>query len=172
MGAESWFACLGDCGLVRYTYAGSERTLGVERSAMSVRRACDNLPDLCDRWDVHVGAPRRKQGRPAKVLLVLLLCLLPVPAMALQSVTIGWSDTLPAGAGVRVYWGRHSGIYGESRDFPNAVSQVTVADLPEGMWRLVATVYDSAGRESGFSNEIVRDDVVAPTKPQNLSVKE
>ena len=87
------------------------------------------------------------------------------------AVTLAWSDDLPANvAGVKVYWGRDAGIYSEHRTFTDVAAKQVALDLPEGRWFIVATVVDTSGRESDFSNVVTHDDGLSPASPRNLRV--
>jgi len=56
-------------------------------------------------------------------------------------------------AGYNVYWGTAIGHYPNLAAIPNpGIATYVVDELPSGTYYLVATAYDSAGMESGYSN--------------------
>jgi hypothetical protein len=72
-------------------------------------------------------------------------------------------------AGYKVYWGPTSGIYPSSVDVADVTAH-TVADLTEGGWFFAVTAYDTAGNESGESNEVSKIISIAPMPPSLLTV--
>jgi putative Ig domain-containing protein len=58
-------------------------------------------------------------------------------------------------AGYKLYWGTALGHYPNLASIPNpGVATYVVDELPSGTYYLVATAYDSAGMESGYSNGV------------------
>jgi len=77
-----------------------------------------------------------------------------------SSVTLAWDkpDSNSDGsdlndlAGYKVYYGTSSNNYTQSIDIGNTTSAV-ISNLSSGTWCFATTAYDSAGNESGYSNE-------------------
>ncbi len=62
--------------------------------------------------------------------------------------------------GYRIYYGTTLGIYPNSVDIPDrTVQQLTVDDIPAGLYFFVMTTIDSDGRESIFSSPVVERQV-------------
>jgi len=59
-------------------------------------------------------------------------------------------------AGYKVYWGTASGVYGAPVTLPGTPSAptYTVSNLTPGTYYFAVTAYNTAGLESGFSNEV------------------
>jgi len=56
-------------------------------------------------------------------------------------------------AGYKLHWGTALGHYPNLASIPNAgIATYVIDELPPGTYYLVATAYDAAGMESGFSN--------------------
>jgi hypothetical protein len=98
-----------------------------------------------------VTLPRRKTSAAAAVCLILLL----VPAAAVAGdVTLQWDANSETDlAGYRVYYGTASGVYGTPVVI-GLTTTYTVANLPAGTYYFAVTAFNSAGLESGFSNEV------------------
>ena len=59
--------------------------------------------------------------------------------------------------GYRIYYGTSAGNYPNSVDINDGTAeQLTLRDLPVGTYHLVMTTYDTAGRESVFSPEVIK----------------
>jgi hypothetical protein len=118
------------------------------------------------------------------VALALMLLLIPTLALAVpQTVTLMWDHDGDVDlAGFKIYWGRYPGMYGPYQgyggypgggiqDVPDpAARQTTVSNLPEGLIYFAATAYDTSGNESGYSNEISKDDSIAPATPMGFNL--
>lgn len=95
--------------------------------------------------------------------------------LAASNVTLQW-DPLATGSdatGVRVYQSATPGSYnrttGKVCDVARAATQCTVPNLADGTYYWVATAYDAAGNESGYSNEVRSVlDSSSPPAPSNL----
>lgn len=95
------------------------------------------------------------------------------------NVTLAWDPPNPlAGtAGYRVYKSQTSGSF-PAKGAANAActaavgtNQCTAGAIADGTWYFVATAYDSAGNESGYSNQVSTVlDSTAPGAPGNLKV--
>jgi hypothetical protein len=100
-----------------------------------------------------------KQRRLFYLLLLPLLlgCLLISPTW-LHSAQVGltWDPNSETDlAGYKIYWGLSSGNYSQNVDVGN-VTIYTIPNLSDGQtYYFAATAYSTAGRESGFSNEVV-----------------
>jgi Bacterial Ig domain/Divergent InlB B-repeat domain len=98
------------------------------------------------------------------LVLVLFSALATLPAMA-QSVMLGWQPSPnPNVAGYNLYYGTTSHIYTSKVSVGN-VTNATISGLiiNGNTYYFVATSYDSANQESGFSNEAV---YAGPTNTQ------
>jgi len=93
-------------------------------------------------------------------------------------VSAAWdANTEPDLAGYRIYWSQEQGLYGDAFEVPvgsfvpkPGVNQIQTGWLVPGPWYFVATALDTAGNESGFSNEsmaIIPD--TAPGAPQTIN---
>lgn len=77
-----------------------------------------------------------------------------------NSITLSWDrPTLNSDgsdlndlAGYKVYYGTSSSAYTQSIDVGNITSAV-ISSLSSGTWCFATTAYDTAGNESGYSNE-------------------
>jgi hypothetical protein len=90
---------------------------------------------------------------------------LSIPTAQAGEVTLAWDASSGPVAGYRVYYGQQSGNYTSTT--PTAPSLITTTihttpDLPAGTYYFAVKAFDSAGNESGFSNE-VSTTVSAPT---------
>jgi hypothetical protein len=92
------------------------------------------------------------------ILLVMAGLLLPVFAGVACSatVTVAWDpNPEPTVAGYNMYYGTSSGRYTNSVDVGSS-TRCTISALQEGVtYYLAVTAYDSAGNQSGYSDEIV-----------------
>jgi len=80
-----------------------------------------------------------------------------------SSVTLSWGE--PASnidgsdlndlAGYKIYYGTSSNNYTQSVDVGNITSAV-ISSLSPGTWCFSTTAYDTAGNESGYSNEVCK----------------
>ncbi len=88
------------------------------------------------------------------------------------SLQVSWdANTESDLAGYKVYYGTVSGAYGTSADVGNVTSYQIPSIAQEGQTIYVAvTAYDTAGNESGFSNEVsvFVPDSTAPAPPKGL----
>jgi len=91
----------------------------------------------------------------------------PASAAPASSATISWTapvaraDQTPLSlaeiGGYRVYYGANEGEYTNSIDVNDgSVWQVTLAELPLGTYYFVVTTYDVDGRESEYSQVVVK----------------
>ena len=81
-----------------------------------------------------------------------------VTAPVLTKTTLEWdANTEPDLAGYKLYCGAASGSYDTVIDVGNSTTY-TLTDLPAGRtYYIAATAYNTAGLESGYSNEVVFD---------------
>ncbi len=90
---------------------------------------------------------------PFQILMIATLAAFAAPAFA-NSVTLSWDANTEADlAGYKVYYGTASRTYGA----PITIGKVTthtLSGLPSGMVYFAVTAYNTAGLESGFSNEV------------------
>ena len=93
--------------------------------------------------------------RKAVSLLILISSLVPLPCLAVQSVTLAWDPSADASVvGYNLYYGTVSGSYSSRISVSNTTS-ATVSGLREGVtYFFVVTAYDSSGLESVPSNEV------------------
>ena len=84
-----------------------------------------------------------------------------------SSATLAWvapvarADASPLSlaeiGGYRVYYGTIEGDYPNRIDIADgSADQVTLTDLPPGIYYFVVTTYDMGGRESEYSSEVVK----------------
>ena len=85
-------------------------------------------------------------------------CTFQVSAPVLTQATLEWdANTEPDLAGYKLYCGAASGSYDTVIDVGNSTTY-TLTDLPAGRtYYIAATAYNTAGLESGYSNEVVFD---------------
>jgi hypothetical protein len=104
--------------------------------------------------------------RTALVLLLLsgLGIILPLSALATQSVTFGWeASTDNSVVGYNIYYGTTSHVYTSKVSVGN-VTTATISGLVEGTtYYFAATTYDALNQESDFSDEISYTVPDAPT---------
>jgi hypothetical protein len=98
--------------------------------------------------------PGKKRVAPRTSLFApFCLLILTAPALAAE-VTLQWdANTESDLAGYKVYIGTASGVYGA----PMVIGKLTTytfANLPAGTYYFAVTAYDTAGFESGYSNEV------------------
>ncbi len=90
------------------------------------------------------------------------------------NVRLAWDHPAPETVGgYRLHFGAMSGVYTSSVDVGNVfVSDLNVGVDDERQVFIAATAYDSAGNQSGYSNEVVFDapDELAPGAPNNLRI--
>jgi hypothetical protein len=115
------------------------------------------------------------------VLFMTVLFMTAVPAISFAdtNVTLSWSaNTENDMAGYRVYRGNQAGgpytqVGSDVACGPNETACCELVDMgvPDGTYFWVATAYDVAGNESGYSNEVTDTlDSIAPAPPQELNV--
>ena len=87
--------------------------------------------------------------------MVTILALIAWCAAALATnVQLAWDPNTDSDlAGYKVYYGTVSGSYGTTITVGNQTTY-TVTGLPAGTYYFVVTAYNTAGIESGFSNEV------------------
>lgn len=85
------------------------------------------------------------------------------------SANLSWdSNTEPDLSGYKVYFGTSSGNYGAPVNVGNTTSY-TVSGLGDGTYYFVVTAFDTAGNESGFSNEASKTFSSSDTTPPVIS---
>jgi fibronectin type 3 domain-containing protein len=100
------------------------------------------------------------------VLGISLLFFCCLPGFA-GDVSLAWDASVSAGVvGYKIYYGPSSGNYNNSAEIGNQTSY-TVADLTAGSYFFAVTARDSAGNESGYSNEV--STVVIETPPPDTT---
>jgi len=91
-----------------------------------------------------------------------------------NTVTLAWdANTEPDLAGYKVCWGRSSGHYDNTpvpTVAPSANPTFTTPALPNGTWYFAVTAYNTAGLESGYSNEVSKTIATAPAPPKGLRI--
>ena len=101
--------------------------------------------------------------------LVVMLFALGIKAHA-SDVTLAWDANSETDlAGYKIYVSQESGVYAEGIDVGN-VTTYTVTGLADGEYFFVATAYNEAGYESGYSNEVTTDIKVKPDPPKNMII--
>jgi len=117
----------------------------------------------------------------ASVCLLALTLVFAVPTRAVvfqgssgNTVTLAWdANTEPDLAGYKVYWGRSSGNYDNTpvpTVAPSTNPTFTTPALPNGTWYFAVTAYNTAGMESGYSNEVSKTIATAPAPPKSLRI--
>lgn len=113
--------------------------------------------------------------------LFIIICILAMASMAWAdtNITLSWdANTENDLAGYRVYRGTQTGgPYTQTGNDvlcgPNDTTCCELVDLgvPDGTYFWVATAFDVAGNESGYSNEVTDTlDSVAPAPPRELNI--
>jgi hypothetical protein len=91
-----------------------------------------------------------------------------------NTVTLAWdANSEPDLAGYKVYWGRASRQYDNSpvpTVAPSANPTYTTPALANGTWYFAVTAYNTAGLETGYSNEVSTTIATAPEPPKNLRI--
>jgi hypothetical protein len=91
-----------------------------------------------------------------------------------NTVKLAWdANTEPDLAGYKVYWGRTSRQYDNSpvpTVAPSANPTFTTPALSNGTWYFAVTAYNTAGLESGYSNEVSTTIATAPAPPKGLRI--
>lgn len=92
----------------------------------------------------------------SSLLCGLLVVLLQAPALSVRAASVTWTpSTDPNIAGYKIYYGTASHNY-SSVVIEGNVTNATLTGLVGGAtYYFAATTYDSAGNESGFSNEAI-----------------
>ena len=91
-----------------------------------------------------------------------------------NTVTLAWDPNPEADlAGYKVYWGSATRTYGAPVTVPGtpASPTYTVAGLAAGTWYFAVTAYNTAGLESGFSNEVSATISIPPQPPTGLKIQ-
>lgn len=92
----------------------------------------------------------------------LLVLFVSAPALA-GDVTLAWdANTEPDLAGYRIYFGPASRAYGAPIVIGTQTTY-TITGLPAGTYYFAVTAYNTAGLESGFSNEVSATITGTPT---------
>jgi chitinase len=110
--------------------------------------------------------------------LVLLATLPAIASVRIQqgqtpgTVQLYWDPNTETDlAGYKVYWGKISGKYDNS-PVPTvgvmAQPTFTTPVLGNGTWYFAVTAYNTAGLESGYSNEVLTVISIAPAPPKGL----
>jgi fibronectin type 3 domain-containing protein len=90
----------------------------------------------------------------AKVLWCFLVFLIPAARAGAADVTLSWDPNPESDlAGYKIYYGTSSSVYSTSIDV-KLVTTYTVTGLASGTYFFAITAYNTAGLESGFSNEV------------------
>ena len=120
--------------------------------------------------------------RICMICLIFILMAAPAAAANVEAeqqdgkVTLTWDPNQEADlAGYKIYWGRGAGNYTNSPQPTVGVSanpQFTTPALPNGTWYFAVTAYNTAGKESGFSNEVSITIAMAPVPPKGLRLIE
>lgn len=84
------------------------------------------------------------------------------------TVTLSWTASSGSVAGYNVYYGTASGSYGPAQ--PAASTTYTTPDLAAGTYYFVVKARDSAGNESGPSNEVSSTTYTFTTQPSGLNL--
>lgn len=92
-----------------------------------------------------------------------------------NTVTLAWdANSEPDLAGYKVYRGTVSGTYGTPVTLPlsalpnPSAPQWTSPSLANGRYYFAVTAYNTAGLESGYSNEVSTTIATPPAPPRNL----
>ena len=97
-----------------------------------------------------------------------------VQATSGNTVTLAWDANSESDlAGYKVYWGRKSRQYDNTpvpTVAPSANPTFTTPALPNGTWYFAVTAYNTAGQESGYSNEVSTTIATAPAPPKSLRI--
>ena len=79
---------------------------------------------------------------------------LQLPVHASQEVTLAWNpSSTPDVAGYKIYYGTACGCYSNAMEVGNTTNATVSGLVPGIKYFFAATTVDSAGNESGFSNE-------------------
>lgn len=91
-----------------------------------------------------------------------------------NTATLAWdANTEPDLAGYKVYWGKSSGHYDNTpvpTVAPSANPTFTTPALSNGTWYFAVTAYNTAGLESGYSNEVSKAISTPPAPPKSLRI--
>jgi hypothetical protein len=91
-----------------------------------------------------------------------------------NAVSLAWDANSESDlAGYKVYWGRQSRQYDNSpvpTVAPSASPTFTTPALMNGTWYFAVTAYNTAGLESGYSNEVSTTIATAPAAPEGLRI--
>ncbi len=86
---------------------------------------------------------------------VCVLCAIMASNAFASQVTLAWDPITESDvAGYRIHYGTASGSYSEHIDVHNVTVCTLTGLVAEKTYYFAATVYDSAGNESGYSNEV------------------
>ena len=104
-----------------------------------------------------------------KKLIIIVLMLLPIISCAQSRIKLVWdANTETDLAGYKIYWGTETRVYSNVVDVGNVT--IYFPDLEYDIrYYFAATAYDTAGNESGYSNEVsgilASPDITAPDAP-------
>lgn len=103
------------------------------------------------------------------VLISMLVAFTAVAAYAVVT-NLAWDANTEADlAGYKLYQKVGTGAYAYVKTIPKGTLTTATADLPDGAYCWVLTATDTAGNESGYSNEVCRTiDTAAPAAPKNF----
>jgi hypothetical protein len=91
---------------------------------------------------------------PSKGCLAALLFFALTASGWAADITIAWdANAEPDVAGYKVYYGTASGAYG-SPIILGTQTTYTISGLPDGIYYVAVTAFNTAGLESGYSNEV------------------
>lgn len=89
------------------------------------------------------------------ILLTVLLVAFSAPAFG-EDVTLVWDPNTEVDlAGYKVYYGTASGVYASPVTI-SVQTTYTIKNLSPGTYFFAVTAYNTAGRESGYSNEVTK----------------
>jgi hypothetical protein len=103
------------------------------------------------------------EGVVRRTASLVLLALLTTSPLLAADVTLVWDPNSESDlAGYKVYYGRESGVYGAPIVLGKQTTYIATGLAP-GTYYFAVTAYNTAGLESGFSNE-VSTTVMAPSR--------
>lgn len=103
------------------------------------------------------------------VVLLAVFFLVSLATAQAATVTLSWTASSGQVAGYNVYSGTASGSYGPAQDAGTSTTYTT-PDLAAGTYYFVAKARDSAGKESGPSNEVSSTTYTFTTQPSGLTL--
>ncbi len=98
--------------------------------------------------------PGRVRQIRVAVLAVIIACLVHVGPAVAGTVRLAWDpNTEPTLAGYVLVYGPSSGVYTSAVNLPSS-AQTHEISLPDGTYFFAIRAFDSAGAQSGYSNEV------------------